>query len=148
MNSDSKILHYTRLVPMDYMSGPDSDAVVSYAYSDIRTELAKSLMENMKTSEEYIVKFDRLTGEDQFRRMYRIDGYLSMKPVLHGHWEECDSTDVKDAVALGYKRCSICHDLGFITKDSYGYWISQTLTDYCPSCGAKMDEEGKECEKW
>lgn len=124
MSSDSKILHYSRLVPMDYMLGPDSDAIASYACIDVRTELAKLLMENMKTSKEYIVKFDRLTGEDRLNGMYRIDGYLLMKPVWHGHWETLPNGNI---------QCSEC--------GTEPHWnCSDWKPNYCPNCGAKMDE--------
>lgn len=127
MSSDSKILHYTRFVPMDYMRGPDSDAVASYAYIDVRNELAKSLMENMKTSKEYIVKFDRLTGEDhQLRGMYRIDGYLSMKPVWHGHWATLPNGNI---------QCSECGHKPL--------WSGDWKPHYCQNCGAYMDEESE-----
>lgn len=61
-------------------------------------------------------------------------------PVVRGHWEDCELIDGKDLVALGYKRCSICHDVGFLNEDAYGYWNGQTLTDFCPNCGADMKE--------
>lgn len=60
--------------------------------------------------------------------------------VKHAHWEDCDLTDGKDMVASGYKRCSNCHGLGFIRENWYGDLTDQCLTDYCPDCGAKMDE--------
>lgn len=74
-----------------------------------------------------------------------IDGLLNKEPTIdaepvrHGRWEPCTLEDGKDMVANGYKRCSLCHDVGVLHEDAYGYWNGQTLTDYCPSCGAKMD---------
>lgn len=50
-----------------------------------------------------------------------------VEPVRHGHWDE----DME---------CSICGCLApvsHVTGEEYAY-------DYCPNCGAKMDEEEQE----
>ena len=48
-------------------------------------------------------------------------------PVVHGEWE------LKHIGAGHYWECSVCHTNPciYVTKD----------TQYCPNCGAKMDEE-------
>ena len=40
-------------------------------------------------------------------------------PVVHGHWIDCD----------GYRECSRC-----------GWLHAHNRLNYCPICGAKMDE--------
>ena len=46
-------------------------------------------------------------------------------PVVHGHWIYCKGSNGKD-----YRKCSVCLHTQEITG----------LLNYCPICGAKMDE--------
>ena len=48
------------------------------------------------------------------------------EPIRHGHWIY---TERGFPLAYGYNRCSVC-----------GRSIGLDSTDYCPNCGAKMDE--------
>ncbi len=49
--------------------------------------------------------------------------------VKHGHW-----TNYKDE-----HTCSVCH--ATVCEEAMdGEWGSQGIYDYCPYCGAKMDE--------
>lgn len=51
---------------------------------------------------------------------------VDAEPVRHGHWIEDDDGDGR--------HCSIC-------GEDYCYIISNCeLYNYCPNCGAKMDE--------
>lgn len=52
--------------------------------------------------------------------------------VKHGRWERLDETHSPDCV--GRHCCSLCHELA---KEWRG---REQLTNYCPRCGAKMDE--------
>lgn len=55
----------------------------------------------------------------------------------HGHWIGIEYDGYADGNPVyDVFECSVCHD------EHYGE--SDTLTDYCPACGAKMDEEGEE----
>ena len=56
-----------------------------------------------------------------YERMKQIPA-ADVAPVVHGHWIEID-----DEFGLTYE-CSECHIEGVL----YG--------DYCPNCGAKMEE--------
>ena len=47
-----------------------------------------------------------------------------VEPVRHGHWVKSDFGD-------GIFECSNCHKTGWGKK-----------FQYCPACGAKMDEKG------
>ena len=53
--------------------------------------------------------------------------------VVHGRWEP--RTDVP-----GFLRCSACHDCNI-----YDDWPDGKKWNYCPNCGAKMDEEEQAC---
>lgn len=55
---------------------------------------------------------------------------IEAKPVVHAHWEE---------VREGRHICSNCKVKASLTSDEYDYM--EDLSDYCPSCGAQMDEE-------
>lgn len=57
---------------------------------------------------------------------------VDAEPVRHGHWNEA-----KD----GTLWCSVCISTGPYDEDSWGYVINAPHYDYCPNCGAKMDEE-------
>ena len=65
----------------------------------------------------------------------RIDDIPSsdVAPVRHGRWAE--KTCVGWAGG-GYWRCSCC---GFCY--SFGAYHEMNESNYCPNCGAKMDEE-------
>ena len=56
---------------------------------------------------------------------------VDAEPVKHGHWNEA-----KD----GTLWCSVCTSTGPYDEDSWGYVIHAPHYDYCPHCGAKMDE--------
>lgn len=51
---------------------------------------------------------------------------IEAEPIRHGHWIY---TERGFPLAYGYNRCSVC-----------GRSIGLDSTDYCPNCGAKMDE--------
>ena len=51
-------------------------------------------------------------------------------PVRHGHWKE-------DTGGYGFWLCSHC---GFVSEAS----AADLLYRYCPHCGARMDEEGRQ----
>lgn len=54
---------------------------------------------------------------------------IEAKPVVHAHWEE---------VRKGCHICSNCKVKASLTSDEYDYM--EDLSDYCPCCGAQMDE--------
>ena len=57
-------------------------------------------------------------------------------PVRHGQWI--------DNIESGEYLCSACNEnaLSFRKDTIYGVNLYEVcLTDYCPNCGAKMDEE-------
>ena len=67
--------------------------------------------------EEYV----RLSGKE----LSLIEDAPTVDPVKHGHW----MTD------MGGCWCSVCNE------------YSDYSTDYCPNCGAKMDEVEHEAGK-
>ena len=54
---------------------------------------------------------------------------IEAETVKHGRWE-------KHPAAHGFERCSVCHDCYI-----WGEWADGKKWNYCPNCGAKMDEE-------
>lgn len=62
-------------------------------------------------------------------------------PVVHGHWEKCNEVHVE--FPDGFKgtiydaKCSVC---GHLQNPSVMEQYGQLHFDYCPRCGAKMDE--------
>lgn len=82
--------------------------------------------------EEYIVNFG-LTIED-IERIPAID----IQPVKHGHWERHNiyhGDDVSGSIDPNW-RCSECGGQANINT-----WYMYDLTNFCPHCGAKMDQE-------
>lgn len=69
---------------------------------------------------------DRLKAYTDSLILERVNSIptADVKPVVHAHWEEW----------IGDTKCTSC---GFICGDDY-YLGSK---NYCPNCGAKMDEE-------
>ena len=63
---------------------------------------------------------------------------VDAEPVRHGHWNHLgvlEAYDIAGQKVFAEKReCSMCH---FKTNFIEGYG----LYNYCPNCGAKMDEE-------
>ena len=55
-------------------------------------------------------------------------------PVRHGKWEEVRFHTIPYNRIAKAKKCSSCGK----RKDKYVVW------NYCPNCGARMDEENKE----
>ena len=85
--------------------------------------------------------------------MKRTDRYFNVKfdienfpnadvaPVRHGQWELEYGT-------YGKMRCSVCKKEALIEKTigDVGVITKYVDSNYCPNCGAKMDE--KENEPW
>lgn len=74
----------------------------------------------------------RLQFETDDRKAYEImekcaQMIMDITPCQHAHWE----FDGKDF------ECSRCHSLALKSDAS----TLQILSDYCPNCGAIMDEE-------
>lgn len=54
---------------------------------------------------------------------------IDAEPVRHGHWK-------KEPFLMGTTyRCNLCGE---------NYGMPHGIFDFCPNCGAKMDEEDKE----
>jgi len=85
--------------------------------------------------DEYI---KRKAAYDAIVRNYTVDDQLSdldnipaadVVPVRHGRW--IVTLEFPDCV---YARCDQC-------KTPQIFYYNKPLTNYCPNCGAKMDEE-------
>lgn len=69
-----------------------------------------------------------MQGYEVFRSISSAD----VAPVRHGRWIECTSSP--------HWKCSMCGTKASIWFDEFDE-ICEWLSDYCPNCGAKMDEE-------
>ena len=117
--------------------GVDYDRVVSdgiektseniYAYKCGWNEAIKSIVENAPT-------VDAVPLED-YKSMESTVNKLTQalaNSEKHGHWT--------DNGHIGRRRwCSVCGGIAFEEYDDYGL-AEVTETDYCPHCGAKMNE--------
>ena len=61
---------------------------------------------------------------------------IEAKPVVHGRWELEYGT-------YGKMRCSVCKKEALIEKTigDVGVITNYVDSNYCPNCGAKMDEK-------
>ena len=56
---------------------------------------------------------------------FAIDDAPTVDPIKHGHWTD----RAKSILGLPTEACSVCAE-----------WSVGHNKDYCPNCGAKMDE--------
>ena len=63
-----------------------------------------------------------------------VDSMPTVDPVKHGHWVEQEHEDWKWSKEY---RCSECGKYRLMTNPFGREW------NYCPNCGAKMDEVEK-----
>ena len=54
-------------------------------------------------------------------------------PVRHGKWIDCKSSE--------HMKCSVCGERAPIYWDEENMSYCEWLSEYCPNCGARMDEE-------
>ena len=84
----------------------------------------------------------RYIDADEIQRRLDENGFYELDqiptvdavPVVHGHWERCMEIEVEFNGHIGkiYNvRCTACGSVRQAFCEIY---------DYCPSCGAKMDE--------
>lgn len=81
--------------------------------------------------EQYIL--NNCSENEEINAIYaEIINAPTVDAVRHGHWNEA-----KD----GTLWCSVCTSTGPYDEDYYGYVLNAPHYDYCPHCGAKMEEE-------
>ncbi|MCH3961149.1 MAG: hypothetical protein LKE48_03320 [Solobacterium sp.] len=73
----------------------------------------------------------------EFKMMVDDAPTIEAAPVVHAHWETYSNPYAFTPGGCPYVRCSHCHGYGSMHLGGpEGYrW------DYCPCCGAKMDEK-------
>lgn len=59
------------------------------------------------------------------------DKVTNAQPIRRGRWIEDDNC---------FHHCSECKENTIRDTDSYGCECGEFLTDYCPNCGALMNE--------
>lgn len=90
--------------------------------------MAEQRLINAEAFHKFIEKQDE--GADytiyHFKEWLEQQPIIEAKPVVHGHWET--NSDRPDSLI-----CSVC-------KCGFDMW-KHDPHNYCPNCGAKMDEE-------
>ena len=66
--------------------------------------------------------WDYLAGIETAKEIVRNAPTIEAEPVRHGHWE---IVDFADPLRYGCSKCKV---------------LSWDLSNFCPNCGAKMDE--------
>ena len=77
------------------------------------------------TKRESLMVGDKMINIDALREFIMNRPVADVEEVKHGHWVFDNRTSVP--------RCSVCGE------DA----IAETVSPYCPHCGAKCDEENK-----
>ena len=74
---------------------------------------------------------DSLDNDDTNTVLYSIDEQptVDAEPVRHGYWIEHEYAEEENDHLVSNYACSACHS-----------W-ERYVSNYCPNCGAKMDEE-------
>lgn len=85
---------------------------------------------------------DALTWEEQKERLKAVKS-VDVAPVRHGRWIETSYDEF---------QCSVCkkvvrEEILYAIKPSDREDASMHIANYCPNCGAKMDEEEKHGQK-
>lgn len=70
-------------------------------------------------------------NEEPYISLRQINDAPTVEPVKHGHWIEVQRIHEKDHTAIC--ECSLCGDTVWV-------YDGQRAWNYCPNCGAKMDE--------
>lgn len=83
------------------------------------------------TLEEAKVELEKFVKLKTTMRPVFVQPLLDAKEVKHGHWIEVQRIHEKDHTAIC--ECSLCGDTVWV-------YDGQRAWNYCPNCGAKMDE--------
>ena len=83
------------------------------------------------TLEEAKKDLERFVSLKTSMRPAFVDVLLQAEEVKHGHWIEVQRIHEKDHTAIC--ECSLCGDTVWV-------YDGQRAWNYCPNCGAKMDE--------
>ena len=81
---------------------------------------------------------EKLYSENDIREMIDMMPTVDAVPVRHGKWI------IRDNPGTGWYRitCSECGEDFTSTAPCIGFFPNaKVIWDYCPSCGARMDEE-------
>lgn len=81
----------------------------------------------------YLEELESLKTTDQQAERPRTNGDVA--PVVHGRWISWEEAG-NFVPSPDRHECSICHDAAQVLVNGF-----ELLSDYCPNCGAKMDEE-------
>lgn len=98
---------------------------------DVKTEITNLKLNGLKGTPR---PCDELYGFiDRIKEQPSVD---DVAPVVHGSWISWEEADNFMPSAHRHE-CSVCHDVAQVLVNGL-----ELLSDYCPNCGAKMDEGG------
>lgn len=101
----------------------DADEVVR-----IIEEKQKELCPTGLLSRNVVYGTDREAFDNWQEIIDAIDAVPTINQVNHGKWE----------MRGGRRYCSVCKERACVTRDMEDFWYT-VGTDYCPSCGARMN---------
>ena len=117
IDADKLKQHYSwwgGLIGDDYVSELVEQKKVFDTIVDVQPTVDAVPIENYRSMEQTVFKLNKVIADAE--------------PVRHGHWI---SHDYDFAPAESTQECSVCH------KEQPIYMVDN---NYCPFCGAKMDE--------
>lgn len=77
-----------------------------------------------------------IAGGDSFDQLIDMQPTADVKPIVHAHWIEGQTNNPNIHNIL----CSCCFE-GFPSKGHANSQYTKERFQWCPSCGARMDEE-------
>lgn len=108
-------------------------------YIDVEP-LEDKLKEHIRKTESELM----LGALSTFLRVLDITPTADVAPVRHGHWDVREPMPMHDIKGnLSWGNWYVCTGCGFATTAIEGHI---TQYKYCPSCGARMDGEEKNCD--
>ena len=78
---------------------------------------------------------EKLYSENDIREMIDMMPTMDAVPVRHGKWIKVDKDNMFFAPHI--LKCSLCGNI----LDRHGVNAGRGDANYCPNCGARMDEE-------
>lgn len=121
---------------MDCTHHETCDILVRNALSmieSLQSEI-KILSENCDGLEKQRDDFAQTIHEQKMEIERLKENIDTLLPVLHGEWEEKEYS-----IGKCYAICSLCKESSIGYAKDTGFGFEYSFPNYCPHCGAKMD---------
>lgn len=111
-----------------------------YSDSYLMSLTKKDIIKQLRCAEHNFMTTEQMLEQ-------HMENVKDWQPIVHAHWEWCEEIQPIDLNGMistytwsGWK-CSHCKESIEDITDAWSKIDSSPQVDYCPRCGAKMDEE-------